>query len=150
MSDLRQNQTGKQFALQCRAAPDRRHCMKSENILMTTIEMTAPTIEKTALGRLDREGRLLNAVLKSATKKSGRFGFRVDIALKFQTQLADEKRPPEFSIEQVLTIAQDGEDTIPVLAGYLHSFAYLEAASEVLDRLLRPNGTYFMFCNNID
>ena len=53
---------------------------------MTTIELTVPTIEKTALGRLDREGRLLNAVLKSPTKKPGRFGFRGDIALKFQTQ----------------------------------------------------------------
>jgi hypothetical protein len=126
-------------------------CPTGENILMTTIEMTAPpTIEKTALGRLDREGRLLNAVLKGPTKKPGRFGFRGDIALKFQAQVADEKRPPEFSIEQVLTIVQEGETTIPVLAGYLHSFAYLETASEVLDGLLSPGGTYFMFCNNID
>ena len=118
---------------------------------MTTIELSAQTtIEKTALGRLDREGRLLNAVLKSPTKKPGRFGFRGDIALKFQTQVADEKRPPEFSIEQVLTIAKEGERTIPILAGYLHSFAYLEVASEVLDGLLSPSGTYFMFCNNID
>ena len=118
---------------------------------MTTIELGVPTaIETTALGRLDREGRLLNAVLKGHTKKPGRFGFRGDIALKFQPQVADEKRPPEFSIEQVLTIAQEGESTIPVLAGYLHSFAYLEVASEVLDGLLGPSGTYFMFCNNID
>ena len=72
------------------------------------------TIEKTPLGRLDQEGRLLNAVLKSPTTKPGRFGFRGDIALKFQAQLADEKRPPEFSIEQVLTIAQEGEVTIPI------------------------------------
>jgi hypothetical protein len=108
------------------------------------------TIEKTALGRLDREGRLLNAVLKSPTKKPGRFGFRGDIALKFQPQLADEKRPPDFSIEQVLTIAQEGESTIPILAGYLHSFAYLNVAAEVLDGLVSPNGTYFMYCNNID
>jgi hypothetical protein len=118
---------------------------------MTTIEMSAPTsIEKTAFAKLDREGRLLNAVLKSPTKKPGRFGFRGDIALKFQTQLADEKRPPEFSIEQVLTIAQEGNSTIPVMVGYLHSFAYLDVASEVLDGLLSPSGTYFMFCNNID
>ena len=118
---------------------------------MTTIEMSAPTsIEKTAFARLDREGRLLNAVLKSPTKKPGRFGFRGDIALKFQTQLADEKRPPEFSIEQVLTVAQEGRDTIPVMVGYLHSFAYLDVASEVLDGLLSPSGTYFLFCNNID
>ncbi len=36
---------------------------------MATLEKSATTtIEKTALGRLDREGRLLNAVLKSPTK----------------------------------------------------------------------------------
>jgi len=67
------------------------------------------TIEKTPWP-LDQEGRLLNAVLKSPTTKPGRFGFRGDIALKFQAQLADEKRPPEFSIEQVLTIARKGGD----------------------------------------
>jgi hypothetical protein len=118
---------------------------------MTTLEQTAlTTIEKTALGRLDRDGRLLNAVFEGPTTEPGRFGFRGDIALKFQTQLADEKRPPDFSMEQVLTIVQDGESTIPVLVGYLHSFAYLEVASDVLDGLLSPNGTYFVFCNNID
>src|SRR5271166_6400355 len=111
---------------------------------MTTIEMSAPTsIETTALARLDQEGRLLNAVFKSPTTKPGRFGFRGDIALKFQAQLADEKRPPEFSIEQVLTIAQEGEATIPILAGYLHSFAYLEPVTKVLGNLLSPEGTYF-------
>ncbi len=108
------------------------------------------TIENTALGRLDQEGRLLNAVLKGPTTKPGRFGFRGDIALKFQIQVADEKRPPEFSIEQVLTAAQNGESSIPVLAGYLHSFAYLQLAAEVLNGLLNPTGSYFMYCNNID
>jgi hypothetical protein len=107
-------------------------------------------IENTALGRLDREGRLLNAVLKSGTTKPGRFGFRGDIALKFQTQVADEKRPPDYSIEQVLTVAQEDEGTIPVLAGYLHSFAYLADVANVLDGALSPGGSYFMFCNNID
>ncbi|MCK1680688.1 hypothetical protein IVA87_15030 [Bradyrhizobium sp. 147] len=108
------------------------------------------SIDNTALGQLDKEGRLLNAVLKSETTKSGRFGFRGDIALKFQAQLADEKRPPDYSIEQVLAIAQEGEPTIPVLAGYLHSFAYLPQAAKVLDGRLSPKGSYFMFCNNID
>jgi hypothetical protein len=117
---------------------------------MTTLEKAAPTIETTALDRLDREGRLLNAVFKGPTTKPGRFGFRGDIALKFQTQLADEKRPPDFSLEQVLTIVQDGESTIPILVGYIHSFAYLDVMSEVLDGLLTPEGTYFIFANNID
>jgi hypothetical protein len=118
---------------------------------MTTIEMSAPaSIETTALGRLDREARLLNAVFKGPTTKPGRLGFRGDIALKFQTQLADEKRPPEFSMEQVLTLVRQGETTIPILVGYIHSFAYLSTVSEVLDGLLTPYGTYFIFCNNID
>ncbi|MDH2357888.1 hypothetical protein QCM80_46565, partial [Bradyrhizobium sp. SSUT112] len=108
------------------------------------------SIDNTALGPLDKEGRLLNAVLKSETTKSGRFGFRGDIALKFQAQLADEKRPPDYSIEQVLAIAQEGEPTIAVLAGYLHSFAYLPEAAKVLDGRLSSEGSYFMFCNNID
>ncbi len=116
---------------------------------MTTLEKTT-TIEDTALARLDREGRLLNAVLKAPTKTPGRFGFRGDIALKFQTQMADEKRPPDFSIEQVLTIVQAGEPTIPILVGYIHSFAYLPVAAEVLKGLLSPSGTYFIFANNID
>lgn len=107
-------------------------------------------IEKTALARLEREGRLLNAVLKGPTSKPGRFGFRGDIALKYQAQVADEKRPPDFCIEQVLTIVEENEPTINILAGYLHNFAYLETAVEVLGDLLSPDGVYFMFCNNID
>ena len=108
------------------------------------------TIDKTALGRLEQEGRFYNAVLKGPTKQPGRFGFRGDIALKFQPQVADEKRPPDFSIEQVLTIAEAGDSIIPIMVGYLHSFAYLQAAGEVLDGLLSPTGTYVMYCNNID
>lgn len=108
------------------------------------------TIDQTPLGRLEAEGRLFNAVLKGPTTKDGRFGFRGDIALKFQTQLADEKRPPETSIEQVITFGRAGETTLPMLAGYLHSFEYLETAAEVLGDLLSPAGSYFMFCNNID
>ncbi|MCP3475985.1 hypothetical protein NLM33_37755 [Bradyrhizobium sp. CCGUVB1N3] len=108
------------------------------------------SIDNTALGRLDKEGRLLNAVLKGDTTKPGRFGFRGDIALRFQVQVADEKRPPDYSIEQVLTVAGEGETTIPVLAGYLHSLAYLADVAKVLGGALSPNGTYFMFCNNID
>ncbi|WFU54711.1 hypothetical protein QA639_34810 [Bradyrhizobium pachyrhizi] len=110
--------------------------------------MTA--IENTPLGHLEREGRLLNAVLKGGTTRPGRFGFRGDIALKFQVQVADEKRPPDYSIEQVLTVAQEGESTIPVLAGYLHSLAYLADVANVLDGVLGPKGRYFIFCNNID
>ena len=108
------------------------------------------TIEGTALGRLDQEGRLLNAVLKGPTTKPGRFGFRGDIALKFQEQLADEKRPPDYCMEQVLTVAEEGEPTIPIIAGYLQNYAFLADVRSVLGNLLRPDGTYLMYCNNID
>lgn len=109
--------------------------------------MTA--IDDTPLGRLDKEGRLLNAVLKQQTKP-GRFGFRGDIALKFQPQLADEKRPPEYTMEQVLTFAEEGKSTIPVLVGYLQNFAFLKDVAEVLGDALAPDGKYILFCNNID
>lgn len=108
------------------------------------------TIDQTPLGRLESEGRLFNAVLKGPTTKEGRFGFRGDIALKFQDQVADEKRPPEYSIEQVLTFSEEDKQYIPVLVGYLHSFEYLKPTVEVLADVLSPDGTYLMFCNNID
>ncbi|WP_234053804.1 MULTISPECIES: hypothetical protein [unclassified Xanthobacter] len=109
--------------------------------------MTA--IDETPLGRLEKEGRLLNAVLKQQTKP-GRFGFRGDIALKFQAQLADEKRPPETVMEQVITVGEEGKDTIPVLAGYLQNFAFLKDVADVLGDALGPDGKYFIFANNID
>jgi len=108
------------------------------------------SIENTALSRLANDGRLFNAVLKGPTTKPERFGFRGDIALKFQAQVADEKRPPEYSIEQVLTVVEEGGKTIPVLAGYLHSFEYLKPVSEVLGEALNPDGKYILFCNNVD
>jgi hypothetical protein len=108
------------------------------------------TMENTVIGRLEKEGRLFDAVLKGPTTKPGRFGFRGDIALKFQTQVGDEARPPDYCIEQVLTVAQEGESTISVLAGYLHSFEYLKDVEEVLGEMLVEDGAYFMFCNNID
>jgi hypothetical protein len=110
--------------------------------------MTA--IETTALNRLEQEHRLLNAVLKAPTTKPGRFGFRGDIALKFQQQMADEKRPPEYSIEQVFAVAMEDGSPLPFLAGYLHSFGYLADVATVLSGLLSPTGTYFLFCSNID
>lgn len=108
------------------------------------------TIDETALARLEAEGRLFNAVLKGPLPQPGRFGFRGDVALKFQQQVADEKRPPDYALEQVVTCARAGETTLPALAGYLHSFAYLEDVVGVLGDLLSPGGVYLMFCNNID
>lgn len=110
--------------------------------------MTA--ITETALGRLEAEGRLLNSVLKSATKTPGRFGFRGDIALKFQAKLADEARPPEISSDQVIMTARAGETTIEFMTGFLLSFEYLKLLAEVLGDALSPKGKYFLFVDNID
>ena len=108
------------------------------------------TIDQTALGHLEAEGRLLNSVLKGPTKKAGRIGFRWDIALKFQAKMADEARPPEISSDQVIAAAQEGEAHICFLAGFLLSFEYLKLLTEVLGDSLSPKGKYFLFCDNID
>lgn len=110
--------------------------------------MTA--ITETALGRLEAEGRLLNSVLKSATKKPGRVGFRGDIALKFPAKLADEARPPEISSDQVIMTAKAGETHIEFMTGFLLSFEYLKLLAEVLGDALSPQGKYFLFVDNID
>lgn len=111
--------------------------------------MTA-TLQDTALGRLDAEGRLLNSVLKAPTKKPGRFGFRGDIALKFAAKRADEARPPEISSEQVIAVAHAGEKHLAFLAGFLLSFEYLKLLAEVVGDALAPQGKYFVFVDNID
>lgn len=107
-------------------------------------------IEETAFARLEKEGRLLNPVLKGPTERPDRFGFRGELAIKFAQQYADEKRPPELSADQVIAVANAGEQKITFLAAYLHSFESLTAMAEVLNGLLKPEGKYFIFCNNID
>ncbi|EHR69904.1 hypothetical protein BurJ1DRAFT_1031 [Burkholderiales bacterium JOSHI_001] len=107
-------------------------------------------IQDTAFARLDAEGRMLNSVLKAPTHVAGRFGFRGDIALKFQAKLADEARPPETSTEQVIAVALEGQPHIAFMAGFLLSFEYLKLVAEVLGDLLSPEGKYFFFCDNID
>jgi hypothetical protein len=107
-------------------------------------------ITDTAFARLEAEGRLANPVLKSPTKKAGRFGFRGELALKFAPKLADEARPPELTADQVMAVAEVGSPTIPFLACYLHSFEYLKPLAEVLGETLSPDGKYFCYCDNID
>ncbi|EGD60880.1 hypothetical protein Y88_3383 [Novosphingobium nitrogenifigens DSM 19370] len=116
---------------------------------------TSPSLETvrisdTAFGTLEAARRLLNAVLKEPLPRAGQFGFRGDIALAFQEQLADEARPPAYSLEQVLARADVTTGKIPVLVGYLHNFAWLKDAGEVLADYIDPQGTYVFFANNID
>ena len=81
---------------------------------MTTMEQLK--LEDTCLGELEAQKRLRNAVLKEAMPKAGQFGFRGDIALAFQEQVADEARPPEYSLEQVLAVAPADREALFALA----------------------------------
>jgi len=116
--------------------------------MSTTIESV--TIGDTAFARLEKEGRMLNPVLKAPTKTPGRFGFRGELALRFAPKLADEARPPELTADQVIAAAKAGEPTIGFFAAYLLSFEYLKDVAEVLGDTLSAGGKYFLFCNNID
>ena len=115
---------------------------------MTTLD--AVTLADTAFGKLDAAKRLRNPVLKEPLPRAGAFGFRGDFALAFQEQLADEARPPAYSLEQVLASADAATGKIPVLVGYLHNFAWLKDTAEVLADYIDPKGSYLFFANNID
>lgn len=112
--------------------------------------LAEPGLMDTAFARLESEGRLLNPVLKGATKKPGRFGFRGELALRFSPKLADEARPPELSCDQVIAVAQAGDPKLAFFAGYLLSFEHLKDVAETLGDTLSAGGKYFLFCNNID
>ena len=115
-----------------------------------TTAVAASGLAATAFALLEVEGRLLNPVLKAATKKPGRIGFRGELALRFAPKMADEARPPELTCDQVIAVAQEGNDKLPFFAGYLLNFAHLKDVAEVLGSTLKPEGKYFLFCNNID
>lgn len=108
------------------------------------------TLAQTPFARLEAEKRLQNPVLKEATKRPGRFGFRGELAIKFAPQVADEARPPEITCDQVMAIAYEGGKGITFFTGYLLSFGYLEMLVDALGDTLMPEGKYFLFCNNID
>lgn len=107
-------------------------------------------ISETAFAELDAQGLLLSPVFKGATSKPGRFGFRGEIALKFQQSMADEKRPPEIKLDQVMMTASAGESTIPFLTGFAPSLAHLKLVCEQVGDKLTPMGKYFFFAGNLD
>jgi len=107
-------------------------------------------LDDTAFARLEKEGRLLNPVLKAPTHKFGRVGFRGELALRFAPKLADEARPPELTCDQVMAAATVNDKHLPFFAGYLLSFEHLKDVAEVLGDTLSAGGKYFLFCNNID
>lgn len=115
-----------------------------------TATLDRKEIADTAFARLEKEGRLLNPLLKGPTNKPGRVGFRGELALRFAPKLADEARPPELLCGQAMAVARVGEKQLPFFAGYLLSFEYLKDVAEVLGDALSAGGKYFLFCNNID
>ncbi|HEX5783521.1 MAG TPA: hypothetical protein VFY35_02230 [Burkholderiaceae bacterium] len=116
--------------------------------MTATLERTA--LSDTAFARLEQEGRLLNPVLKAATHKPGRVGFRGELALRFAAKLADEARPPELTCDQVMAIGQEGVTHLPFFCGWLLSFEHLKDVAEALGDTLSPQGKYFLYCDNID
>lgn len=110
--------------------------------------MTA--IENTAFARLNAEKRLINAVHKGPTQKSGRYGFRGEFALKFQPQVADEARPPELALAQVNASAKEGESALEFVTGFLWSFEHIKDVADSLQGLLSSTGKYILWVNNID
>jgi hypothetical protein len=72
------------------------------------------------------------------------------LALKFADKLADEARPPELAVQQVLASGRTGESTLQFFAAYLLSFEYLKLVADVMGDTLSPDGKYFVYCNNID
>jgi hypothetical protein len=91
-------------------------------------------------------------LLKAPTKAAGRFGFRGDLALKFADKLADEARPPELAVQQVMAVAVS--PAIPPSRSSLRTCC----RSSTCSRSPKCSGTepdvrtgrYFVFCNNID
>ncbi|RZI42968.1 hypothetical protein EGT07_08900 [Herbaspirillum sp. HC18] len=108
------------------------------------------SITETPLAELDAEGRLLSPVFKGPLAKPGHFGFRGEIALKFPHMIADEKRPPEVKLDQVMTVSAAGAPTIPFLAGFATSLEHLKLLCEILGEKLSPEGKYFFFAGNLD
>lgn len=97
---------------------------------------------------LDTQKRLLSPVYKGALKKEGTEGFRGELAIKFAAQLADEARPPEIAMFQMMFAATGGK--LDFLAGEVDSLAYLEGLCGVLGDYLKPEGKYFLFAGNVD
>lgn len=107
-------------------------------------------ITDTPLAALDAEGRLLSPVFKGATAKPGRFAFRGEIALKFHTSMADEKRAPELKFDQVMAVADAGAPAIGFLAGMAPSLEHIKTLCEVVGDKIDSNGKYFFFACNLD
>ncbi len=107
--------------------------------------------EDSALSQLERDGRLLNPVVRGESSKvAGRHLFRGELVLKKPESREQEKRPPELKADQVILATSVGAPTLDFAAFYLLSFESLKVAADVLASMLTSSGRYFAFCNNID
>ncbi len=103
------------------------------------IQMTS--IETTAFGRLESEGRLLKPALKAPTHRPGRFGFRGEIAVSLD---------PPVNLSAAFAAAQDGEATLSFLAGSLETYKQLPALLETLGDNVNAGGKYFIYVSDLD
>jgi hypothetical protein len=99
------------------------------------------SIESTAFGRLEAEGRLLKPAHKAPTHRPGRFGFRGDIAISLD---------PPVNLEAVFAAAQDGESALSFLAGSLASYKQLPTLVEMLGDAVAGDGKYFIYVSDLD
>jgi len=104
-------------------------------------KLAMTSIESTAFGRLESEGRLLKPAHKAPTHRPGRFGFRGEIAVSLD---------PQVNLAAAFAAAQDGEATLSFLAGSLGSYKQLPALVEMLGESVRPGGKYFIYVADLD
>ena len=108
------------------------------------------TIGQTGFQGLEAAGRLINAAVKEASTKPGRFVFRGELIVEFGEASGDSKKLPKLLAQQVIAASDEGSSTLSFFAGYLLSLEGLKPMHDVLVDTLTPQGTYFAFCSNVD
>jgi hypothetical protein len=99
------------------------------------------SIESTAFGRLEAEGRLMKPAHKAPTKAPGRFGFRGEIAITLD---------PVTNLEAVFAAAEGDDAALSFLAGSLTSYKQLPALVEAVGANLKPEGKYFIYVGDLE
>jgi hypothetical protein len=99
------------------------------------------SIESTAFGSLEAEGRLLKPSHKAATHHAGRFGFRGEIAITLD---------PLVVLGAVIAAAEEGETAMSFFAGSLASYKQLPELVESLGASVKPEGKYFVYVSDLD
>lgn len=98
------------------------------------------TIEQTAFGPLETQGRLVQPSLKAVTHKPGRFGFRGSLSISTD---------PEVLMSNVFAVTVEGRPSLAFLAGELKSFRDVKPLAELLGDALGADGRYLFFCHDM-